>query len=69
MAQAYHERGYVDFIQYHIVWYVKYRRKVLTSNIENILKEILYKIAEDNGFTTVLMNGDLDHIQLLIECA
>ena len=68
MAQVYHGRGYVYSIQYHIVWCVKYRHKVLTSNIENRLKEILYKIAEDNGFTIALMNGDLDHIHLLIEC-
>jgi putative transposase len=60
--------GYVYSIQYHIVWCVKYRHKILTSSIETRLKEILYKIAEDNGFTIVLMNGDLDHIHLLIEC-
>ena len=68
MAQVYHGHGYVYSIQYHIVWCVKYRHKVLTSNIENRLREILYKIAENNGFTIVLMNGDLDHIHLLIEC-
>ncbi|MBU3093607.1 transposase [Clostridium sp. CM028] len=28
---------------------------------------IAYKMAEDNGFTVVLMSGDLDHIHLLIE--
>ncbi|MCJ7691500.1 MAG: transposase, partial [Clostridiaceae bacterium] len=35
MAQVYHGRGYVYSIQYHIVWCVKYRHKVLTSNIGN----------------------------------
>lgn len=68
MAQVYYGRGYVYSIQYHIVWCVKYRHKILISSIETRLKEILYKIAEDNGFTIVLMNGDLDHIHLLIEC-
>jgi len=37
-------------IQYHIVWCVKYRHKVLTDNIENRLKEILNNIAEENKF-------------------
>ena len=68
MAQVYHGRGYVYSIQYHIVWCVKYRHKILTNNIENKLKEILFKIAEDNNFTIILINGDLDHIHLLIEC-
>lgn len=68
MSQVYHGRGYVYSIQYHIVWCVKYRHKILTTTIENKLKELLYKIASDNNFTIVLMNGDLDHIHLLIEC-
>lgn len=40
-------RGYVYSIQYHIVWYVKYRHKILTSKIEKSLIEILNKIAEE----------------------
>lgn len=68
MSQVYNGRGYVYSIQYHIVWCVKYRHKILTMEIENTLKEMLYKIAEDNNFKIVLMNGDLDHIHLLIEC-
>ena len=69
MANVYHGRGYVYSIQYHIVWCVKYRHKVLTTEIENKLKEILDKIARDNNFTIISMNGDLDHIHLLIECS
>ena len=33
-------RGYVYSIQYHIVWCVKYRHKILTSKIEKSLIEI-----------------------------
>ena len=62
-------RGYVYSIQYHIVWCVKYRHKVLTSKIEKRLYEILYKIAEDNSFQILECNGDLDHIHLLINCS
>lgn len=68
MSQVYHGRGYVYSIQYHIVWCAKYRHKILTTNIELKLKEILNKIAIDNNFTILLANGDLDHIHLLIEC-
>lgn len=68
MSEVYHGRGYVYSIQYHIVWCVKYRHKILTSSIEKRLQEIVNKIADDNDFKIILMNGDLDHIHLLIEC-
>ena len=61
-------RGYVYSIQYHIVWCVKYRHKILSNKIESRLKEILDKIANDNGYKIITINGDLDHIHLLIEC-
>lgn len=62
-------RGYVYSIQYHIVWCVKYRRKVLIPPIEKSLINILNKIAEDNNFQILECNGDLDHIHLLINCS
>ena len=64
-----HGRGYVYAIQYHIVWCTKYRRKVLNNEIENRLHEILYKIAEDNHFEIQEMNGEADHIHLLVSCS
>ena len=69
MAKIQKGRGYVYCIEYHIVWCVKYRRKVLTSDIENRLKEILNKIAEENNFIVSEINGDKDHIHILIECS
>ena len=64
-----HGRGYVYSIQYHLVWCVKYRRKILTVEIEKDLIEILNKIAKDNNFEILECNGDLDHIHLLINCS
>ena len=64
-----HGRGYVYAIEYHVVWCVKYRHKILTDHIENRLKQILYKIAEDNNFEIIECNGELDHIHLLISCS
>ncbi len=43
-------RGYVYSIQYHIVWWVKYRRDVLNGQVEIRLKELLPQISKDNGF-------------------
>lgn len=64
-----HGRGYVYSIQYHIVWCVKYRHKVITKQIENRLIEILNKIADDNGFQILECNTDEDHIHLLVSCS
>ena len=68
MSEVYHGRGYIYSIQYHIVWCVKYRHRILNDKIEKILIELLNNIAVDNGFTIKEINGDLDHIHLLIEC-
>lgn len=68
MANVYTGRGYVYSIQYHIVWCIKYRHKVLIGEIENSLHDILNKIAQDNNFTILEINGESDHIHLLIEC-
>ena len=62
-------RGYVYSIQYHIVWCVKYRRKILTPEIESSLFRLLRKISEDNGFEVLECNGDLDHVHLLVNCS
>ena len=62
-------RGYVYSLQYHIVWCVKYRRKVITPIIETSLLTIIRKIANDNNFEILEANTDKDHIHLLINCS
>ena len=64
-----HGRGYVYSIQYHIVWCVKYRHKVLNRQVETRLIEILKQIANDNGFQILEINTDKDHIHLLVNCS
>ena len=64
-----HGRGYVYSLEYHIVWCVKYRHKVLENEIEVSLKNILYKIAQDNGFQIIELNINKDHLHLLISCS
>ena len=69
MAEVHTGRGYVYSIQYHIVWCVKYRHKIIQENIGNTLKELIYKIAEDNNFKIEEAEMMPDHIHLLIECS
>lgn len=62
-------RGYVYSIQYHIVWCVKCKHKIITEEIEKRLSEILNKIANDNNFQILECNTNKDHIHLLSDCS
>jgi len=61
-------RGYVYSLQYHVVWCVKYRHKILVGDIEADLRYILQRIADDNEFTITEMNINEDHVHLLLDC-
>lgn len=59
-------RGYVYAIQYHIVWCVKYRRKVLTAEVGEYLLSVLREYAADNGFSIEEYEFMEDHVHLLV---
>ena len=62
MSKYIHGRTCVYNINYHIVWCVKYRRKVLTPQISDKLYELVQSIAEEKGFPEIrksLWNGHL----------
>ena len=46
-----HYRTCVCNINYHMVWSVKYRRKILDPEIEEYLQELVQQISEDKGIT------------------
>ncbi|RHP54065.1 IS200/IS605 family transposase, partial [Clostridium sp. AF29-8BH] len=41
-----HYRTCVCNINYHMVWSVKYRRKILTPEVEKYLQELVQQIAD-----------------------
>ena len=61
-------RGYVYSLQYHVVWCVKNRYKILTGELEADLRWILQRIADDNGFLITELNINEDHVRILIDC-
>ena len=62
-----HARTCVYNINYHIVWCVKYRRKVLSPDICSRLYELLPLIADEKGFTVVCCKaGDEDHVHCFV---
>ena len=62
-----HARTCVYNINYHVVWSVKYRRKILTREVEEYLKTLVFQIAEDKGFTVHLFEtGEGDHVHCFV---
>lgn len=62
-----HYRTYVCSINYHVVWSVKYRRKILTAEKEEFLKQLVRQIAEEKGFTVHLFEcGECDHVHCFV---
>lgn len=54
-------------INYHFVWSVKYRRKILTKEVESYMRELVHQIAEDKGFTVDEFEaGNMDHVHLFV---
>ena len=53
-------------LNYHIIWCPKYRRKVLTGEVETRLKELLYEKAERMGATIKTLEIMPDHVHVFI---
>lgn len=54
-------------VNYHIVWCTKYRKKILTPEIANELKQLLNEITEEKGFIIQKCEvGNEDHVHLFV---
>lgn len=54
-------------VNYHIIFCVKHRQKILDGEVESFLKETILDIAKDKDFTIKAMEiGERDHIVLFI---
>ena len=62
-----HARTCVYNINYHIVWCVKYRRKVLTPEISTRLYTLVSEIGIEKGFDVVECKvGESDHVRCFV---
>ena len=62
-----HSRTCVYNINYHVVWSVKYRKAIITEEIEKQLKDWANEIADEKGFTLHLFEaGENDHIHCFV---
>jgi putative transposase len=62
--QLTYARTAVYNVNYHFVWCVKYRHKVLVNKIDNRLKEILQEIATEKGFMIKSLEIMPDHVHV-----
>ena len=54
-------------VNYHIVFCVKYRKRVLNSVVEKRLKEIAYDVAKEKDFIIHKIDvGELDHVHMFV---
>ena len=68
MAREYHSNNNIVYsCKYHVVWCPKYRRKVLTGDVEKRLKEIIIDTCAKYNFSLIEMEVMPDHIHILIE--
>lgn len=62
-----HARTCIYNVNYHIVWSVKYRRKVLNAEVEAFMRNLIQQIAHDKGFTVAEFEvGECDHVHLFV---
>ena len=61
-----HDRTVVYNVGYHLVWSVKYRRKVLVGRIETSLQSFLYEIAASKGFILKEVEIMPDHVHVFV---
>lgn len=67
MTQFKSNNNIVYNCQYHVVWVTKYRRPVLTQQVEIRLKEILKEISTEIKVDILEMEvGDMNHVHLLL---
>lgn len=62
-----HSRTSVYNINYHIVWSVKYRRRIISPEIESYMRDLIQLIADDKGFeVSEFESGEGDHVHLFV---
>jgi putative transposase len=69
MGQQYrHSNTSVSLINYHFVWIVRRRKKILTGELDARLKELIHEIAPTVDCEILALETDLDHVHLFVNC-
>ena len=67
---GYYISGRTCFIlQYHLVLITKYRHPVIDGNLKDDLYQLIIDICKDKDCKVVKINGEPDHVHVLIEAS
>ena len=53
-------------IAYHLVWLPKYRRRILTGEVQKETKRLMAECCERQGLTFLARETDEDHMHVLV---
>src|SRR6266704_585233 len=53
-------------IAYHLVWIPKYRRRILTGEVQKETKRLITQCCERHGLTLLALETDEDHIHVFV---
>ena len=53
-------------IAYHLVWIPKYRRQVLTGEVQKATKDLIAECCERHDLTLLALETDQDHVHVFV---
>lgn len=67
MKESYnHENRHKYYLKCHLIFCIKYRRKILKGEFDDNIKAVFQSIADNSDFNIDIMETDKDHIHFLI---
>ncbi|MBE6116825.1 MAG: IS200/IS605 family transposase [Erysipelotrichaceae bacterium] len=54
------------YLNAHLIFVCKYRKQLLTGDIDKAVKSCFSEVSENSRFNIVIMESDKDHIHLLV---
>jgi len=52
--------------QYHIVWVLKYRYRILSGEIKKDVEELIRAFSQQEKYEVIELNVQIDHVHLLV---
>lgn len=63
-----HENTSVSVLNYHFVWIVRKRKKLLEGKFDRRVKELIRECCAAKGWEILALETDVDHVHLFVNC-
>lgn len=67
MSQHIHKAHNVSALLYHLVCPTKYRRAVITDEVDAVLKQVCFDVSNRYEVTFLEIGADRDHVHFLVQ--